>query len=132
MAENTIIHEISLAGYKATSTGGMLDLGTWGSYGIEKLHLTLDAAWQDLTITAFFNVNGEVVAKRVVGKDGYADVPWEATKENTFSGCLAFEGSINGQRRGDAVFQRHCAIQHCKVEINHRRTILCVASTPNP
>lgn len=99
MAENTIIHEISLAGYKATSTGGMLDLGTWGSYGIEKLHLTLDAAWQDLTITAFFNVNGEVVAKRVVGKDGYADVPWEATKENTFAGCLAFEGSINGQRR---------------------------------
>ena len=99
MAENIIIHEISLAGYKATSTGGMLDLGTWGSYGIEKLHLTLDAAWQDLTITAFFNVNGEVVAKRVVGKDGYADVPWEATKENTFAGCLAFEGSINGQRR---------------------------------
>lgn len=99
MAENTIIHEISLAGYKATSTGGMLDLGTWGSCGIEKLHLTLDAAWQDLIITAFFNVNGEVVAKRVVGKDGYADVPWEATKENTFSGCLAFEGSINGQRR---------------------------------
>lgn len=99
MAENTIIHEISLAGYKATSTSGMLDLGTWGSYGIEKLHLTLDAAWQDLTITAFFNVNGEVVAKRVVGKDGYADVPWEATKENTFAGCLAFEGSINGQRR---------------------------------
>ena len=99
MAENTIIHEISLAGYKATSTGGMLDLGTWGSYGIEKLHLTLDAAWQDLTITAFFNVNGKVVAKRVVGKDGYADVPWEAAKENTFAGCLAFEGSINGQRR---------------------------------
>lgn len=99
MAENTIIHEISLAGYKATSTGGMLDLGTWGSYGIEKLHLTLDAAWQDLTITAFFNVNGKVVAKRVVGKDGYADVPWEATKENTFAGCLAFESSINGQRR---------------------------------
>lgn len=99
MAENTIIHEIRLAGYKATSTGGMLDLGTWGSYGIEKLHLTLDAAWQDLTITAFFNVNGEVVAKRVVGKDGYADVPWEATKKNTFAECLAFEGSINGQRR---------------------------------
>lgn len=99
MAENTIIHEISLAGYKATSPGGLLDLGTWGSYGIEKLHLTLDAAWQDLTITAFFNVNDEVVAKKVVGKDGYADVPWEATKENTFSGCLAFEGSINGQRR---------------------------------
>ena len=34
MAENTIIHEIRLAGYKATSTGGMLDFGTWGSCGI--------------------------------------------------------------------------------------------------
>lgn len=99
MAENTIIHEISLAGYKATSTGGMLDLGTWGSYGIEKLHLTLDAAWQDLTITAFFIVKGKVVAKKVVGKDGYADVPWEATKESTFAGRIVFEGSMNGQRR---------------------------------
>lgn len=99
MAENTIIHEISLAGYKATSTGGMLDLGTWGSYGIEKLHLTLDAAWQDLTITAFFNVKGEVVAKKVVRNDGYADVPWEATKENTFAGRIVFEGSMNNQRR---------------------------------
>lgn len=40
----TLIHEIGLAGYKATSTGSMLDLGAWGNYGIEKLHLTLDAA----------------------------------------------------------------------------------------
>ena len=99
MTEQTIVHEVALAGYKATSTGGMLDLGTWGSYGIEKLHLTLDAAWQDLTITAFFNVKGEVVAKKVVGKDGYADVPWEATKENTLAGRIVFEGSINGRRR---------------------------------
>lgn len=95
----TLIHEISLTGYKATSTAGTLDLGTWGSYGIEKLHLTLDAAWQNLTITAFFNVKGEVVAKTVVGKDGYADVPWEATKENTFAGRIVFEGSMDGQRR---------------------------------
>lgn len=99
MTEQTIVHEVALAGYKATSTGGMLDLGTWGSYGIEKLHLTLDAAWQDLTITAFFNVKGEVVAKKVVGKDGYADVPWEATKENTLAGRIVFEGSINSRRR---------------------------------
>lgn len=95
----TLIHEISLTWYKATSTAGTLDLGTWGSYGIEKLHLTLDAAWQNLTITAFFNVKGEVVAKTVVGKDGYADVPWEATKENTFAGRIVFEGSLDGQRR---------------------------------
>ena len=94
----TLIHEISLSGYKATSDG-MLDLGTWGSYGVEKLHCTLDEAWRELTITAFFNVKGEVVGKALVGKDGYADVPWEATKENTFAGRIVFEGSMDGQRR---------------------------------
>lgn len=98
MAENVIIHEISLSGYKATSDG-MLDLGTWGSYGVEKLHCTFDEAWRELTITAFFNVKGEVVGKALVGKDGYADVPWEATKENTFAGRIVFEGSMNSQRR---------------------------------
>lgn len=98
MAENVIIHEISLSGYKATSDG-MLDLGTWGSYGVEKLHCTFDEVWRELTITAFFNVKGEVVGKALVGKDGYADVPWEATKENTFAGRIVFEGSMNSQRR---------------------------------
>lgn len=52
-----------------------------------------------MTITAFFNVKGEVVGKALVGKDGYADVPWEATKENTFAGRIVFEGSMNNQRR---------------------------------
>ena len=51
----TLIHEISLSGYKATSDG-MLDLGTWGSYGVEKLHCTFDEAWRELTITAFFKI----------------------------------------------------------------------------
>lgn len=96
--DNTIIHEISLSGYKAASDG-MLDLGTWGSYGVEKLHCTFDEAWRELTVTAFFNVKGEVVGKSLVGKDGYADVPWEATKENTFAGRIVFEGSMNNQRR---------------------------------
>lgn len=96
--DNTIIHEISLSGYKAASDG-TLDLGTWGSYGVEKLHCAFDEAWRELTITAFFNVKGEVVAKSLVGKDGYADVPWEATKENTFAGRIVFEGSMDGQRR---------------------------------
>ena len=39
------------------------------------------------------------MAKKVVGKDGYADVPWEATKENTLAGRIVFEGSINSRRR---------------------------------
>lgn len=99
MAENTIIHEISLDGYKATSTGGMLDLGTWGSYGIEKLHLTLGKAWEGLVITAHFNVKGEAVATALADVDNMIQVPWEATKENTFAGRIVFAGNMNGQRR---------------------------------
>lgn len=99
MAENTIIHEISLDGYKAASTGGMLDLGTWGSYGIEKLHLTLGKAWEGLVITAHFNVKGEAVATALADVDNMIQVPWEATKENTFAGRIVFAGNMNGQRR---------------------------------
>lgn len=99
MAENTIIHEINLAGYKATSAGGMLDLGTWGSYGIEKLHMTLGKAWEGLVITAHFNVKGEAVATALADVDNIIQVPWEATKENTFAGRIVFEGDMNGLRR---------------------------------
>ena len=99
MAENTIIHEISLDGYKAASTGGMLDLGTWGSYGIEKLHLTLGKAGEGLVITAHFNVKGEAVATALADVDNMIQVPWEATKENTFAGHIVFAGNMNGQRR---------------------------------
>lgn len=99
MSERILVHEVTLDGYKASTDSKILDLGTWGSYGIEKLHLTLGKAWEGLVITAHFNVKGEVVANALADMDNMMDVPWEATKENTFAGRIVFEGDMNGQRR---------------------------------
>ncbi len=99
MSERILVHEVTLDGYKATADSKTLDFGTWGSYGIEKLHLTLGKAWEGLVITAHFNVKGEVVANTLADVDNMMDVPWEATKENTFAGRIVFEGNMNGLRR---------------------------------
>ena len=93
-----IVHEVVLNGYNADA-GGTLDLGTWGSYGIEQLHLTTDEAWDGTVITANFNVENEVVAQAVADADGIVNVPWEALKNNTFSGKIVFVGDRDKQRR---------------------------------
>lgn len=99
MSERILVHEVTLDGYKATSDHKTLDFGTWGSYGIEKLHLTLGKAWEGLVITAHFNVKGEVVATALADVDNMMDVPWEALKDNTFAGRIVFQGDMNGARR---------------------------------
>ncbi|MBP3312017.1 MAG: hypothetical protein J6L72_07265 [Butyricicoccus sp.] len=88
-------HEINLTGYTATcgETNNMLDLGTAGSYGLEKLHVTADAAWEGLTITATFTNSGSTT---VPVKNGAVDVPPEATRlptrDRVRNGMLAFKG----------------------------------------
>ena len=88
-------HEINLTGYTATcgEPNNMLDLGTAGSYGLEKLHVTADAAWNGLTITATFTNSGSTT---VAVSDGAVDVPPEATRLPTRDrvryGMLAFKG----------------------------------------
>ena len=46
-----MMHEINLTGYTAScnAADNMLCLGTAGSYGLEKLHVTADAAWDGWT-----------------------------------------------------------------------------------
>lgn len=99
MSERILVHEVTLDGYKASADSKTLDFGTWGSYGIENLHLTLGKAWEGLVITAHFNVKGEAVATALADVDNMIQVPWEATKENTFAGRIVFAGNMNGQRR---------------------------------
>ncbi|MGN0478335.1 MAG: phosphodiester glycosidase family protein [Hominenteromicrobium sp.] len=89
-------HNINLTGYTANcgEPNNMLDLGTAGSYGIEKLHVTADAAWDGLTITATFTNSGSTT---VAVSDGAVDVPPEATRLPTRDrvryGMLAFKGA---------------------------------------
>ena len=88
-------HNINLTGYTATcgEPNNMLDLGTAGSYGLEKLHVTADAAWNGLTITATFTNSGSTT---VAVSDGAVDVPPEATRLPTRDrvryGMIAFKG----------------------------------------
>lgn len=99
MSERILVHEVTLDGYKATADHKTIDFGTWGSYGIEKLHLNLGKAWEGLVILAHFNVKGEVVATALADEDNMIEVPWEALKDNTFAGRIVFQGDMNGARR---------------------------------
>lgn len=89
-------HEINLTGYTAScnAADNMLCLGTAGSYGLEKLHVTADAAWDGLTITATFTNSGSTT---VAVTDGAVDVPPEATRLPTRDrvryGQIAFKGA---------------------------------------
>lgn len=87
------LHEVQLKGYSVRP--GNLSLGTFDSYGIEQLHVTLDDTWSGLAVTATFNPpNGEPVEIRVP-ENGLIDVPAEATA-NEGTGAIVYCGVANG------------------------------------
>lgn len=90
------LHEVQLKGYSVRP--GNLSLGTFGSYGIEQLHVTLDDAWSGLAVTATFNPpKGEPVEIRLP-ENGLIDVPAEATA-NEGTGTIVYCGVANGVQR---------------------------------
>lgn len=87
------LHEVQLKGYSVRP--GNLSLGTFDSYGIEQLHVTLDDTWSGLAVTATFNPpKGEPVEIRVP-ENGLIDVPAEATA-NDGTGAIVYCGVANG------------------------------------
>ena len=87
------LHEVQLKGYSVRP--GNLSLGTFDSYGIEQLHVTLDDTWRGLAVTATFNPpKGEPVEIRVP-ENGLIDVPAEATA-NEGTGSIVYCGVANG------------------------------------
>lgn len=90
------LHEVQLKGYSVRP--GNLSLGTFGSYGIEQLHVTLDDVWSGLAVTATFNPpKGKPVEIRVP-ENGLIDVPAEATA-NEGTGTIVYCGVANGAQR---------------------------------
>lgn len=90
------LHEVQLKGYSVRP--GNLSLGTFDSYGIEQLHVTLDDTWSGLAVTATFNPpEGEPVEIRVP-ENGLVDVPAEATA-NEGTGTIVYCGVANGVQR---------------------------------
>lgn len=106
-------HEVVLQGYNVKP--GSLQLGTFDSYGIEKIHVTADDEWAGLEILAVFHAPGGTSTKVVVGADGMLAVPPEATAKQTGGGRIVFAGlSENVQRV--TVDMRYSTKPHSDIE----------------
>lgn len=69
-------HDIYLNGYKAVTFEGPLRLGTYDSYGNERIRVLCSPEWDGLTIVATFKAASAVEV--LVDADGLLDVPPEA------------------------------------------------------
>lgn len=90
------LHEVQLKGYSVRP--GNLSLGTFGSYGIEQLHVTLDDTWSGLAVTATFNPPKGEPREIRLPENGLIDVPSEATA-NEGTGTIVYCGVANGVQR---------------------------------
>lgn len=93
-----IVHEIQLDGYCArfSGVGARLQLGTYGSYGIEQLHIELGESWQGLVVYANF-VTADGTTPVIVPESGLVDVPPEATAKPG-TGNIVLDGTADGVR----------------------------------
>lgn len=93
-----IVHEIQLDGYCArfSGVGARLQLGTYGSYGVEQLHIELGENWQGLVVYANF-VTSDGTTPVLVPESGLVDVPPEATAKPG-TGSIVLDGTADGVR----------------------------------
>ena len=93
-----IIHPIQVDGYCARFNGkwGRLQLGTFGSYGIEQLQISLGDSWADLVVYANF-VTADGTTPVLVPESGLVDVPPEATAKPGM-GNIVLDGTADGVR----------------------------------
>lgn len=93
-----IIHQIQVDGYCARFDGkwGRLQLGTFGSYGIEQLQISLGDSWTDLVVYANF-VTADGTTPVLVPESGLVDVPPEATAKPGM-GNIVLDGTADGVR----------------------------------
>ena len=94
-----MLHEVGLSDYEASVIGERyLMLGTRGSYGMERLHVTADESWRTLAITVTFCPPSEPPVRMLLGNDGCIDVPPEATAKATSiaAGRIVFSGIDDG------------------------------------
>ena len=96
------VKQVKLDGYKASVPGArVLQLGTYGSYGIEKIQVVPGDGWEDMTIAATFVTPSKSV-RVVVPLDFVIDVPPEATAvalTSSNAGKIVFVGVKDGVQR---------------------------------
>lgn len=92
------LHEVQLKGYSVRP--GNLSLGTFDSYGIEQLHVTLDDTWSGLAIDAtFHNTPNDEGVTMLVDADGLVTVPPEACMRASKYATITFRGVQDGVQR---------------------------------
>lgn len=92
-------HDIYLNGYKAVTFEGLLRLGTYDSYGNERIRVLCSPEWDGLTIVATFKAANAVEV--LVDADGMLDVPPEATATQQAAAgrcALTFVGTGEGRQ----------------------------------
>ena len=78
------IHEVTLTKYAAKA--GVIKFGTWGSRGIEQLHITAMPPWDEAAVITVTFVNGRVQSEPQVFPESMTiDVPQAATSAATKS-----------------------------------------------
>lgn len=92
------LHEVQLKGYSVRP--GNLSLGTYDSYGIEQLHVTLDDTWSGLAIdVTFHNTPNDKGVTMLVDADGLVPVPPEACMRASKYATITFRGVQDGVQR---------------------------------
>lgn len=92
-------HDIYLNGYKAVTFESPLRLGTYDSYGNERIRVLCSPEWDGLTIVATFKAANAVEV--LVDADGMLDVPPEATATQQAAAgrcALTFVGTGEGRQ----------------------------------
>ena len=78
------IHEVTLTKYAAKA--GVIKFGTWGSRGIEQLHITALPPWNEAAVITVTFLNGRVQSEPQVFQESMTiDVPQAATSAATKS-----------------------------------------------
>lgn len=94
---------ITLSGYSAIADVDKLELGTFDSYGIERLQVVKGSGWRDLSVIATFNPpsKGTPVSVALIDAGGELvfDVPPEATANTYGKGNIVFVGKKDGVQR---------------------------------
>ena len=97
------MRSIFLSGYKAEKVGReIIQLGTWGSYGEQQLHVCYDDSWEGMDIWAVFVLPDKTNTKVLLNEERIVDVPKEATSvylPMNKPGKIVFEGYGKGVKR---------------------------------
>lgn len=90
-------HEIQVSRYKTIPSS--IKLGTFDSYGTEKIHFTFGSGWENLAVYATFTAPNGKSVQTDVDIDGNTNVPPEATAEQAGQGEIVLVGKAEGVNR---------------------------------